>query len=34
MKADGSHVAVAGGKAATIAKNVMIDFGSVSGTFE
>jgi DNA-binding helix-hairpin-helix protein with protein kinase domain len=34
MKADGSHIAVAGGKAATIARHVTIDFGSVSGTFE
>jgi serine/threonine protein kinase len=34
MKADGSQIAVASEKAATIAKNVMIDFGSVTGTFE
>jgi serine/threonine protein kinase len=34
IKADGSQIAVASEKAATIAKNVSIDFGSVSGTFE
>jgi hypothetical protein len=34
MKADGTPLAVTGGKAATIARQVTIDFGSVSGTFE
>ncbi len=33
-KADGSQVAVPGEKAAAIAKNVSIDFGSVEGVFE
>lgn len=34
IKPDGTQVAVASGKAATIAKNVVIDFGKISGTFE
>lgn len=33
-KADGTQVTVASGKAATIAKNVSIDFGNVEATFE
>ena len=33
-KANGSQVAVPSGKAATIAKDVSIDFGTVKGTFE
>jgi serine/threonine protein kinase len=34
IKADGSQIAVANEKAATIAKNVTIDFGSTTGAFE
>ena len=33
-KADGTQIAVASEKAAAIAKNVSIDFGSVEGVFE
>ena len=34
IKADGTQIAVASEKAAAIAKNVKIDFGTVEGTFE
>lgn len=34
IKADGTQITVAPDKAATIAKNVRIDFGAVEGTFE
>ena len=34
IKADGTQIAVAGGKAATIAKGVSIDFGKITCSFE
>lgn len=34
IKADGTQIAVASGKAATIAKGVSIDFGKVTGSFD